>query len=142
LYYVNETDYSLGIRGNAMESDKINFTNPSQYKMKNLSKFVDFIEIKLRQSIELFDFVNEENIDDDTTKINVELDTTKTQQHMLAVVFLQSVFSFFGYYMMKCYQPMNYELLRLIPLVNVHCLDILLINFNCYFFYLIVMQCG
>jgi hypothetical protein len=85
--------------------------------MENLSKFVDFLEQKLKQSIELFDFVNEENIDDDTAKVNVELDTTKSQPHMSAVVFLQSVFSFFGYYMMKCYQPMNHELIRLIPLV-------------------------
>ncbi len=119
MYYVNETDYSLGIRGNTLDSDLTNFSNPTQYKMENLSKFVDFVELKLRQSIELFDFVNEENIDDDTTKINVELDSTKTPQHMSAVVFLQSVFSFFGYYMMKCYQPMNRELLRLIPLVDI-----------------------
>ena len=115
LYYVNEMDYSLGIR--IRQEDDFQLVL-NEFKMENLKRFVDFLEMKLKQAIELFEFVKEENIDDTSSAAAVvELEYTKSQQHMSAVVFLQTVFSFFGYYMMKCSQPMNRELLRLVPLL-------------------------
>lgn len=105
---MNEIDYSLGIAG--VSGNSVINTCP---RREHLSKFVDFLEARLKQSIELFEYVKEESID-----ANSEADTTtKTQQHLSAVVFLQSTLSFLGNYMMKSYQPMNQELLRLVPLV-------------------------
>jgi hypothetical protein len=77
----------------------------------NLRKFVDFVQDKLTKAIELFDVVNEETIDG-----NVQDKTTyNSEEHLSAINFLQSLFTWIGYYVMKSYQPINKELIRLIP---------------------------
>ena len=122
LYYVNEIDYSLGINPTAVKSASFSSSSCSQLakqlRMENLAKFIDFLIQRLTQSIELFEYIKEENIDDGTVNlIPAAMDTSKSAQHMSAVAFLHTIFSFFGYYMIRCYQPMNHQLLRLVPLL-------------------------
>lgn len=73
-----------------------------------LKRFIDYLEENLNKSIELFDNISDDNL-------NENKDEIKSNQHLSAVNFLQCAFSWFGYYIMKSYQPMNYELTRIIP---------------------------
>ena len=76
-----------------------------------MNKFINYLELKLNQSIELFDSINvdEENLDKESS-LNY-----KTPQHQSAINFLQTIFAWFGHYIYKSYQPVNLEVLRLIP---------------------------
>jgi hypothetical protein len=81
-------------------------------KLENLNKFITFLEAKLNQTSDLFDFVkNEENM-------NASIDNEILSQHLSAVHFLQSAFTVFGFYFMHSSQPFNSELIRIIPQVK------------------------
>lgn len=81
-------------------------------KLDNLNKFITFLEAKLNQTIELFDFVKNEE------SLNASIDNEILTQHLSAVHFLQSAFTVFGFYFMHSSQPFNSELIRIIPQVN------------------------
>lgn len=93
-----------------------------------MQKLIDYIEARFNSDIKLFEYINEDIIDDD--KESSKLATRSTQQQA-AVDFLQAFFNWFGYYILKSYQPINIPLLTLIPqvilLYNASYLDRLII---------------
>ena len=107
---IKEIDYSTSI-----ERSK-NKLHIKPTKLENLNKFINFLEAKLVQAIELFDFVSEDNIDSASNE--KETKNYNTSQHLEAVNFLQTTFSLFGFYLLKSYQPINPEVIRIIPQVN------------------------
>ena len=84
------------------------------FKLVNLEKFIDFVEVKLNKSIELFDKVNDETMDQGDGK---ESSDYKSPEHIEAINFLQSIFIWFSYYMLKSFQPVNNQIIRIIPQV-------------------------
>ena len=108
-----EIDYSTSIERS------LNKQHIKPTKLESLHKFINFLENKLNQSIELFDFVSEENIDS-ATGITNEKETANysSSQHLEAVNFLQATFSLFGFYLLKSYQPINPEIIRILPQVK------------------------
>lgn len=84
--------------------------------MKNMNKFINYLEVKLNQAIELFDLVTIEQTEENGEK--EEKSDYKTVQHQSSINFLQTLFSWFGYYIYKSYQPINIEVIRIIPQVN------------------------
>lgn len=88
-----------------------------------LIKLAKFIEDRLRKDIELFDFINEDSMDTGSgTNGNNNGDNNgnkKSEQHQSAVNFLQSVFAWFGYFILKSYQPINDKVLQLLPQVTI-----------------------
>ncbi len=66
----------------------------------------------MNQSIELFEFVSEDTIDaSDAVKDAVN------EKNLVAVNFLQSVFTWLASFFSKSYQPINEQTIRLIPLM-------------------------
>ncbi len=110
---IKEIDYSTSI-----ERSK-NKLHIKPTKLESLNKFINFLEAKLNQAIELFDFVSEENIDSSSGSNEKETKNYNTSQHLDAVNFLQTTFSLFGFYLLKSYQPINPEVIRIIPQVNI-----------------------
>jgi proteasome activator subunit 4 len=110
---IKEIDYSTNIERS------INKLSIKPIKLEGLHKFINLIEIKLNLAIELFDFISEENIDSSSTAaaaLTVASNSPNTSsQHLAAVNFLQSTFSLFGFYLLKSYQPMNSEVIRIVP---------------------------
>jgi hypothetical protein len=85
-----------------------------------LHKFINFLEAKANQAIELFDFASEDNIDkvqNGTGSTEKETQNYSSPQHLDAINFLQSTFYWFYYYVMNCFQPINHEMLRIVPQV-------------------------
>ena len=109
---IKEIDYSTSIERST------NKQHIKATKLESLNKFVNFLEVKLNQAIELFDSVSEENIDTAASNSNEVKKNYSSSQHLAAVNFLQSTFSLFGFYLLKAYQPMNPELIRIIPQVG------------------------
>lgn len=109
---IKEIDYSTSI-----ERSK-NKLHIKPTKLESLNKFINFLEAKLNQAIELFDFVSEENIDSSSGSSEKETKNYNTSQHLDAVNFLQTTFSLFGFYLLKSYQPINPEVIRIIPQVD------------------------
>lgn len=99
---INHIDYSRRNDGPQVETHE------------NLQKIVTYLEAKLNKAIELFAIVNEDTIDGNPSETPI---TYNTEEHLMAINILQSVFSWFGYYMMKSFQPINSEILRLVPQV-------------------------
>lgn len=97
----------------------------------SLFKLIKFVDERLRKDIELFDYINEDNIETATTAATATATTittttttattsgdgNKSVQHQSAVNFLQSVFSWFGYFILKSYQPINEQVFSLLPQV-------------------------
>ena len=110
---IKEIDYSTSIERST------NKQNIKPTKLESLNKFISFLESKLNQAIELFDFVSEENIDSTSANTNdKDSKNYNSSQHLAAVNFLQSTFSLFGFYLLKSYQPINPEVIRIIPQVR------------------------
>ena len=110
-----EIDYSVSIERSA------NKQSIKPTKLENLHKFINFLEVKVNQAIELFDFVSEDNIDKEqngTSSTEKETHNYNSPQHLDAVNFLQSTFYLFSYYIMKSYQPISTEMLRIVPQVD------------------------
>jgi len=108
---IKEIDYSTSIE---RSNNKLHI-KPT--KLESLHKFINFLETKLNQAIELFDFVSEDNIDSASNSNEKETKNYNTSQHLDAVNFLQTTFSLFGFYLLKSYQPINPEVIRIIPQV-------------------------
>jgi hypothetical protein len=107
LCLINHIDYTIAIKQNDSQTKLEDF--------KNLNKFVNTLVEKLEKSIELFDKVSEETID--SNEVLTTSATYTSEEHLSAINFLQSVFSWLGYYMMKSFQPINSDILRLVPQV-------------------------
>lgn len=80
-------------------------------QMKNMKRFIDYVEKRLNKGIELFSSVSDSVEVDEISK----LADTKSPQHQSAINCLQTIFSWFGYYIYKSYQPVNHHIIRLIP---------------------------
>lgn len=78
-----------------------------------ITKLIDYIEGKLTKAIELFDVVSEETIDGTVQNKS----TYDSEDHVAALNFLSSVFAWLGYHIIKTYQPINRQIIRLIPLL-------------------------
>ena len=104
---INHIDYSISININKQFNTE---------DFKNLNQFVSFVEEKLNSAIELFEKVSEDTIDAAATDVSAK--AYSTDEHLSAINLLQSVFSWLGYYMVKSYQPINLEIIRLIPQVT------------------------
>lgn len=104
LTHVTDVDFSVSFDSS--------FRPPKtdQYQMKNMKRFVDYLEQKLNKGIELFELVEDvkEETQDQTTNY-------RSPQQQSAINFLQTIFAWFGYYIYKSYQPVNPEIIRLIP---------------------------
>lgn len=83
-----------------------------------LQKLIKFIEEKMRKDIELFDYVNEDNIENSEQSKEETKDEAKKTQQQTAVNYLQSIFAWFGYFILKSYQPINELILSLLPQVS------------------------
>ena len=105
---INHIDYSISINKNKQFNTE---------DFKNLNQFVSFVEEKLNSAIELFEKVSEDTIDAAATDASATK-AYSTDEHLSAINLLQSVFSWLGYYMVKSYQPINLEIIRLIPHVK------------------------
>lgn len=88
-------------------------------------KLVKYIEDRLQKDIELFDYINEDSMDtaaangsNGVTTNSATSDGGKSVQHQSEVNFLQSVFAWFGYFILKSYQPINDKVLSLLPQVK------------------------
>lgn len=81
--------------------------------MKNMKRFIDFLEKRLNKGIELFSSVSESDSIEESEMS--KLADTKSPYHQSAINCLQTVFSWFGYYIYKSYQPVNNQIIRLIP---------------------------
>jgi hypothetical protein len=115
----NEIDYTTSLTGRAIKP-------PGGGDSKEcLNKFIDYLETKLNQSIELFDYVNEDIIDDNnasTSNSSSSIQQVENDSQKLAAVnFLQATFSWLGNFFSKSYQPINKETIRLIP--KLCCID-------------------
>jgi hypothetical protein len=88
-----------------------NFSIRAQEDFKNLKKFSEFIEIKLNESIELFEFINEEQIDSSSLSVK-NSDACNDKKHVNAINFLHTLFAWYVYYMVKSAQPIKIEILR------------------------------
>ena len=107
LCSINHIDYSVCIASSIPRNDT------TSNKSDNLIKIVDLIDSKLNKYIELFDQVvdTDSNSNDAVSKQNNPSD----KEHLEAINFLQSTFDWFPFYVMKSYQPINCDLLRIIP---------------------------
>lgn len=92
-----------------------------QFKKLNdqtsLIKLAKFIEDRLRKDIELFDYINEDSMDTSSGTAADSTNNKSSLQHQSAMNFLQSVFAWFGYFILKSYQPINDKVLSLLPQV-------------------------
>ncbi|CAF0770306.1 unnamed protein product [Brachionus calyciflorus] len=107
LSHVTDVDYSVSIDNGFITSNK------DEFQMKNMKKFIDYLELQLNKSIELFDSVSETQ--DDSQVKETKITDYKSPQHQSSINFLQTIFSWFSYYIYKSYQPINKEIIRLIP---------------------------
>lgn len=108
MAHVTELDFSI-----FNKNDKVS-SHTNNNDKSTLNNLIKFLEEKLKNDIELFDdFINEDNIDN-TDK---ETSKSKSAQHQSAVNFLQSIFAWFGYFILKSYQPINEQILGLLPQV-------------------------
>ncbi len=104
---INHIDYSVSFTRSTLNKDT------TSNKSDNLIKIVDLIDSKLNKYIELFDKVV--NTDSDTNGADSKENNPSDKEHLEAINFLQSTFDWFPFYVMKSYQPINCDLLRLIP---------------------------
>jgi hypothetical protein len=101
LCLVNDVDYSL-MSGHSERHD-------------NFRRFIDYLEAKLTRAIELFDEVSEETIDGAGESGRANYDS---EEHLKSINIVQSLFAWTGYYMYKSYQPINEQLIRIMPQVS------------------------
>jgi hypothetical protein len=115
LAHVTELDTSMFGKNDSAESvAKIAPLNSKPV----LQKLIKFIEEKMRKDIELFDYVNEDNIENSEQSKEEMKDEAKKAQQQTAVNYLQSIFAWFGYFILKSYQPINELVLSLLPQVS------------------------
>ena len=108
----NEIDYTTSLAGKAIKP-----VGGGDSK-ENLNKFITYIENKLNQSNELFDYLNEDVIDENNSAAaatgNNSMQVENDSQKLAAVNFLQATFAWLGNFFSKSYQPINKETIRLI----------------------------
>ncbi|RNA03229.1 proteasome activator complex subunit 4B-like [Brachionus plicatilis] len=103
LSHVTDVDYSASINSSSNIQKNKN-------QMKNMKRFIDYLEKRLDKGIELFSSVSD-SVEDEAAK----LADSKSPQHQSAINCLQTIFAWFGYYIYKSYQPVNRHIIRLIP---------------------------
>ena len=110
LCLVNHIDYSLMSGGGG-----------GGEKHGNFRRFIDYLEAKLARAIELFDEVSEETIDGGgagDNNNNASRGNYDSEEHLKSLNIVQSLFAWTGYYMYKSYQPINEQLIRIMPQVG------------------------
>lgn len=95
---------------------------PYNYKYDdNFNKFISQIEMRLLKSIDLHDLIN----DDSNMEVKKELQRNNIDELLAGANFLQTLLNFLILYLSRSLQPLNLEIMRLIPSVN--SIDILVI---------------
>jgi len=107
---------------NGERSSKSNLDKPTNdnsfitnYKYDdNFNKFISQIEIKLLRAIELYDLIH----DDNNSEIKKEMQRNHIDELLSCANFLQTLLNFLILYLSRSLQPLNLEIMRLIPSVN------------------------
>jgi hypothetical protein len=81
----------------------------------NFNKFIDQIESKLIKAIELYEIVNSDNC---TSELRKEMQRNYIDELLSAVNFLQTLLNWLILYLSRSLQPLNLEIMRLIPSVH------------------------
>ena len=111
-------DYSkLTINEFESNNNKIEFSNRLMTSGNNLNRFIDLIEIKLNESIELHDLINENSADE---KMKKELQRANIENLLSSANFFQTLLNWLILFTTRSLQPLNLQILRIIPLVNNH----------------------
>lgn len=79
------------------------------------NKFIGQIEMKLLRAIELHDTVNDENASAETKK---EMQRNNIDELLSSANFLQTLLNFLILFLTRSLQPLNLEIMRLIPSVS------------------------
>lgn len=79
------------------------------------NKFISQIEMKLLRAIELHDTVNDENASAETKK---EMQRNNIDELLSSANFLQTLLNFLILFLTRSLQPLNLEIMRLIPSVS------------------------
>lgn len=89
--------------------------SPYNYKYDdNFNKFISQIEMRLLKSIDLHDLIN----DDSNMEVKKELQRNNIDELLAGANFLQTLLNFLILYLSRSLQPLNLEIMRLIPSVN------------------------
>ncbi len=81
---------------------------------ENLKRFIDLVESKLIESIELYECLNKTDPDCATKKMQ----HSKIEQLLASATFFQTLLNWIILYTMRSLQPLNSQILRIIPLVS------------------------
>lgn len=110
-YILKSEEINLDTNQNRELSTTEELTNTVNYD--NFNKFISQIEIKLLRSIELYDIVQ----DDDSNEMNKEMQRNHIQELLSSANFLQTMLNWLILYLSRSLQPLNLEIMRLIPSV-------------------------
>ncbi len=105
----NDMDYSFKLPYNPNE---LEINSLYKYKMDNLNQLVTKLEMKLSAAIELHDKMNDESLEN---KKEIQRDNIDVMIYSMNLV--QSTLNWIVAYISRSLQPLNFVILRLIPLV-------------------------
>lgn len=122
MAFASEIDYSRVIQDapfNRELSDRLAGSDEVICNFKyddNFNKFIGQIEIKLLRAIELHDTCNDETA---SAELKKEMQRAHIDELLASANFLQTLLNFLILYMSRSLQPLNLEIIRLIPSVRV-----------------------
>jgi hypothetical protein len=112
---MNDIDYSKIVKAERSSSRSRSSFNLNNAIPNNLDHFIDMVEKKLNESIELYDSIHSDKSSND--KSRKELQRSKIDELISSANFFQTLLNWLIMFTTRSLQPLNLQILRLIPLV-------------------------